>query len=79
MANNDELWKKAKKLCRLNQDDIAMAKQLGFSPKTLIKNIPSPKESWKLPVKEWIRGLYLEKYGTVISTKPHDIGDDLPF
>lgn len=60
---NIELWKEAKKRCRLNEEDIRMAKELGFNPKTLIKNIPSKKEQWKTPVKYWIRDLYNEKFG----------------
>ena len=32
-----------------------MAKDLGFKPKSLIKNIPNKSEQWKAPVKEWIR------------------------
>lgn len=64
MANNkekDKLWAEAKKRCRLNAQDIQLAKQLGMSPKSLLKNIPSPKEQWKLPVKDWIRSLAWEK------------------
>ena len=55
-------WAEAKKRCRLNQEEVEMAKELGFSPKTLIRNIPSPKEQWKAPVKVWIRDLYEEKH-----------------
>lgn len=64
MANNkekDKLWAEAKKRCRLNAQDIQLAKQIGMSPKSLLKNIPSPKEQWKLPVKDWIRSLAWEK------------------
>lgn len=64
MANKkekDKLWAKAKKRCRLNAQDIQLAKQFGMSPKSLLKNIPSPKEQWKLPVKDWIRSLAWEK------------------
>lgn len=64
MANKkekDKLWAEAKKRCRLNAQDIQLAKQLGMSPKSLLKNIPSPKEQWKLPVKDWIRSLAWEK------------------
>lgn len=57
----EQAWKEAKKRCRLNEEDIKLAKQLGMSPKSLIKNIPSPKEQWKLPVKQWIRELAEEK------------------
>ena len=54
MAYKPELWAEAKKKCRLNEEDIRMAKEMGLNPKSLIKNIPNPKEQWKLPVKEWI-------------------------
>jgi len=42
-----------------------MARELGLNPRTLIKNIPSPTQQWKLPVKQWIQELYekrTEKY-----------------
>ncbi len=38
-----------------------MAKELGLNPRSLIKNIPSPTQQWKLPVKQWIHELYEEK------------------
>ena len=33
----------------------------GLNPKSLIKNIPSPKQQWKAPVKVWIREMYAER------------------
>ena len=39
---HDPLWAKAKQVCRLNLEDIAMAKALGMKPKSLMKNQPSP-------------------------------------
>lgn len=51
MANNDQLWQEAKKRCRLDDKDIALAKRLGLNPRSLIKNIPSKSEPWKAPVK----------------------------
>jgi hypothetical protein len=60
-------WPEAKKLCRLNQDDIAMAKAVGFQPEVLIRSIPSPKQQWKLPVKLWIHDLYLQRFGSLLS------------
>ena len=57
-TKHDPAWVKAKKLCRLNQEDIRKAKELGLTPKTLMKNNPAPTQQWKLPVKEWIRELY---------------------
>lgn len=59
-------WAEAKKRCRLNQADIQMAKELGMTPKSLLKNIPSPTQQWKAPVKDWIRDLYESKFGKVI-------------
>lgn len=38
-----------------------MAKEMGLMPKSLIKNIPSPKQQWKAPVKVWIREMYAER------------------
>ncbi len=63
MPANPDDWKKAKKLCRLNEADIRAAKELGFRPKALIRNIPNKDQQWKLPVKEWIWDLWETKIG----------------
>jgi len=55
MAYSNEIWAEVKKKCRLNAEDIALAKKLGLNPRSLIKNIPSKSEPWKLPIKEWLR------------------------
>lgn len=62
-------WAEAKKRCRLNQADIQMAKELGMKPKSLIKNIPSPNQQWKAPVKRWVRELYENKFGSTLGNK----------
>ena len=54
MAYSDELWAEAKRKCRLNMEDIALAKRLGLNPRSLIKNIPNKSEPWKAPVKDWL-------------------------
>jgi hypothetical protein len=41
-----------------------MARELGFQPRSLIKNIPSPSQKWKAPVRDWVRGLYEKKIGS---------------
>lgn len=64
--NKDAVWAETKKRCRLNQADIKMAKELGMSPKSLLKNIPAPNEQWKVPVTFWIRDLYENKLGELI-------------
>jgi len=57
----DMLWAEAKRRCRLNSEDIRMAKELGLNPRSLIKNIPSKTQQWKLPVKDWIREMYQKR------------------
>ncbi len=58
---HDPAWAQAKKLCRLNTEDICKAKEMGLNPRKLVKNIPSPTQPWKAPVKEWIREMYERK------------------
>lgn len=54
----DAEWAEAKKKCRLNEETIKMAKEMGLNPRDLIKNIPSKSEQWKAPVGVWIREMY---------------------
>jgi len=60
-GKHNPTWAKAQKLCRLNAEDVRMAKELGLNPRSLMKNIPSKDEQWKAPVKYWIRDLYEKK------------------
>ena len=62
-SKQDRQWVEAKQRCRLNQEDIRMARELGLNPRSLIKNIPSPIQQWKLPVKQWIHELYAKTNG----------------
>lgn len=64
MGRQNADWPEVKRRCRLNDEEVAMAKALGFQPKSLLKNIPSPSQPWKAPVKEWVRSLYEEKIGS---------------
>jgi len=61
--NRNPDWADAKARCGLTDDDIRMAKELGMSPHSLIKNIPSRSQQWKAPVKEWVRDLYQKRHG----------------
>jgi hypothetical protein len=63
ISKHDPQWAKAKQVCRLNMEEIQMAKELGLSPKTLMKNQPSPSQRWKLPVKLWICELHTKRFG----------------
>lgn len=66
---DSQAWAEAKKRCRLNDTDIQMAKKLGMTPKSLIKNIPALNQQWKAPIKVWIRDLYEEKFGRAQTVK----------
>jgi hypothetical protein len=61
VAYSEVLWQEAKKKCRLNNEDIKIAKELGLNPKSLIKNIPNKSEQWKAPVSVWIREMQEER------------------
>jgi len=63
VSTKPEQWAEAKRRCRLSDDDIRKAKELGIGPRSLIKNIPSPSQQWKAPVNEWVRGLHARKFG----------------
>ncbi|WP_312093632.1 hypothetical protein [Niallia sp.] len=67
---NDQAWAESKKRCRLNDIEIQMAKELGMTPKVLIRNIPAPNQRWKAPVKVWIRDLYEEKFDKDVTVTP---------
>jgi hypothetical protein len=47
-----------------------MAKRLGFRSDTLIRARPGPKHKWKLPVNEWVRELFRERFGYLLGKKP---------
>ncbi len=85
MRYSKELWLEAKRRCKLNDEEIQMAKEMGLNPKSLLKNIPNKNEQWKEPVKIWIRNMYVDRFGRteVISDNkniiPKKIAEELPF
>ncbi len=61
MANKSKReaeWAKAKRVCRLNAETLRMAKELGLSPRSLTRNIPSKSQPWKAPVHVWTQDMY---------------------
>ncbi len=58
----DKDWANAKWVCRLSDDEVRMAKELGFKPWSLTKSIPSPHQRWKLPVSDWIRAEWAKRH-----------------
>jgi hypothetical protein len=65
MAYSKELWLEAKRKCKLNGEEIQMAKEMGLNPKSLMKNIPNKNEQWKTPVKIWVRDMYEDGFSRV--------------
>jgi hypothetical protein len=63
-SDQQQLWTEAQQRCRLSDEGMRMAKELGLSPRSLIKNIPSPKEQWKVPVEDWVRAIYEKRQKT---------------
>lgn len=61
-SDQHQLWAEAQRRCRLSDEAIRMAMEMGLSPRSLIKNIPSRKQQWKAPVEDWVRSIY-EKRG----------------
>jgi hypothetical protein len=59
-----DAWREAIQRCGLSDEEVRMALELGFEPKSLIKNIPSRSQPWKMPVNEWVRSLYEQKFGS---------------
>jgi len=62
-GQKEDAWREAMRRCHLNDEEVRMAKELGFQPKSLMKNIPSRSQQWKAPVNEWVRSLYERKIG----------------
>ena len=61
--HNEAEWAEAKRLCRLNQNTIAMARALGMGPRSLIKNRATGQQLWKAPVQDWVEDLYRRRFG----------------
>ena len=61
MAYSEQDWKKAKKLCRLNEEDIRIAREMGLNPKSLMKNIPGKDQQWKAPVRQWLWSIWEDR------------------
>jgi hypothetical protein len=62
-AHDEEAWRNAKKVCRLNARQLEMARRLGMNPTKLPRLRPAPRQHWKLPVGEFIEELYSKRFG----------------
>lgn len=77
-SDQEQLWAEAKRRCRLSDEAVRMAKELGLSPRSLIKNIPSSSEPWKAPVEDWVRDIYEKRHGGGIRRRPGSPGTTPP-
>ena len=59
-AHDQEAWKHAKQICRLNGRQVEMALRLGMNPKKLPRLQPGPQEHWKASVGKFIEELLSE-------------------
>jgi hypothetical protein len=72
-AHDEEPWRNARKMCRLNDRQVEMARALGMNPKKLPGLRPSPQQRWKLPVGEFIEELYRKRFGgDPLDRRPRD-------
>lgn len=69
-SDQQQLRAEAQRRCRLSDEAMRMAKESGLSPRSLIKNIPSPKEQWKAPVEDWVRTMYEKRRATTVRHGP---------
>jgi hypothetical protein len=56
----EAFWAEAKRRCRLDDDELGMARELGLSPRSLMKGVPGCNPPRKVPVGQWIRNVYEE-------------------
>jgi len=61
-AAMDQAWAEAARRRRLSPSEVRMAKELGFKPRSRLKDVPSQAEPWKAPVAEWVRDLYEKRH-----------------
>ena len=61
--HDEDAWRNAKKICRLNARQIEMAGALGMNPTKLPRLRPGPHQRWKLPVREFIEECYWKRFG----------------
>lgn len=64
-TKGENVWKEVRHRCRLSDEEVHMARELGMTPRALLANEASRKsEAWKKPVGEWIRELYGRSHRT---------------
>lgn len=62
-GHDEETWRNAKTVCRLNARHVEMARALGMNPRKLPGLRPSAQQRWKLPVGAFIEKCYRKRFG----------------
>jgi len=63
MTKKQKTWDDVKRKCKLDDETIRMAKELGMKPRTVLGSHASRRdEPWKSPVGEWIRDLHEKRF-----------------
>jgi hypothetical protein len=76
-AHDEEPWMNARKICRLTDRQVEMARALGMNPKKLPGLRPSAQQRWKLPVGEFIEELHRKRFGGApLGRRPHVLEPD---
>jgi hypothetical protein len=58
-----QAWIAARRRHRLSHAQVQMARELGMNPKKLGKLDNHKQEPWKLPLPQFIEGLYFKRFG----------------
>jgi hypothetical protein len=73
-GHDEDAWRNAKKICRLDARQIEMARALGMNPTKLPRLRPGPHQRWKLPVGDFIEECYRKRFGedppSITPTRP---------
>ncbi len=77
-SDQQQLWAEAQRRCRLSEEAVRMAKELGLGPRSLIKNIPAPTQQWKAPVEDWVRDLHEKRQCKAARKKQGGAGGGKP-
>ncbi len=58
-----QAWIDARRRHHLSHAQVQMARELGMNPKKFGKLDNSDQESWKIPLKQYIKHLYIKRFG----------------
>ena len=62
MIDKNKKWKEAKKIFRLSDTHIQMARELGMNPKKFGSLDNHKQERWKAPLPEFIEDIYFKTF-----------------